>query len=88
VVKTAMTLRRLQNAQVRAFEASGLPEADYNRWAAQFNSTQDPVGFGIDMMDVKDRKKYIDGLDKAGKARLANSLRTATALGLISMPGQ
>lgn len=86
VVKTAMAVRRLQNAQVRAFEASGEPPSSYNQWATQFNAAQDPVAYGADMMSDADRKKYFAGLNDADRQRFLDSLRVATSLGLVSPP--
>ncbi|UIY28690.1 hypothetical protein LZK73_18340 [Neorhizobium galegae] len=86
VVKTAISLRRLQNAQTRAFEATGESPAEYGKWSAEFNSTQDPVAYGLDMMDGAQRQKYFKGLDQAGKAKFLNSLKTATKLGIIAPP--
>jgi len=86
VLKTAMSLRRMQNAQVRAFSATGQNPADYGQWSTEFNAQQDPVAYGFDLMDQKDRQKYFSGLNDADKTKFVNSLNTATQLGLIAPP--
>lgn len=87
VVKTAISLRRLQNAQIRAFDASGSNPADYAKWGNDFNASQDPVAYGFDMMDPAQRAKYVKGLDAKGKEKFIQSLRTAIDLGLVTPPG-
>jgi hypothetical protein len=86
VLKTAMSLRRLQNAKVRAFQASGEQPDAYNQWAAKFNSSQDPVAYGFDMMSPDQRKKYVGGLSQAERQKFVGSLQTATQLGLVTPP--
>lgn len=86
VVKTALSLRRLQNAQVRAFSATGQSPAEYSKWTTEFNATQDPVAYGFDMMDGSQRQKYFKGLSAPEKSKFLNSLKTATQLGVIAPP--
>lgn len=86
VLKTALSLRRLQNAKVRAFQASGEQPDTYNQWAAKFNSSQDPVAYGFDMMSPEQRKKYVSGLSPAERQKFVGSLQTATQLGLVTPP--
>jgi hypothetical protein len=86
VLKTAMSLRRMQNAKVRAFQASGEQPDTYNQWAAKFNSSQDPVAYGFDMMSPEQRKKYVSGLSQAERQKFVGSLQTATQLGLVTPP--
>jgi hypothetical protein len=86
VLKTAMSLRRMQNAQVRAFESSGQSPAGYGQWATKFNATQDPVAYGIDLMSPAERAKYYKGLSEPDKSKFIDSLNTATGLGLITPP--
>ena len=86
VLKTALSLRRLQNAKVQAFSASGEQPDTYNQWAVKFNSSQDPVAYGFDMMTPEQRTKYVKGLSAQGKQKFVTSLQTATQLGLVSPP--
>jgi hypothetical protein len=88
VAKTALALRKLQNAQLMAFEDSGLPESQYTKFAAQFNAGQDPRAYGIDMMDDKARAALIGDMQKRAaddpeRVRFLTSLRMAKKLKLI-----
>jgi len=87
VAKTALALRKLQNAQLRAFETSGLPESQFSRFATEFNALQDPRAYGIDMMTPEARAKLIGGLKGDEKTKFVQSLRTAIQLGLVQPPG-
>jgi hypothetical protein len=76
----------MQNAKVRAFQASGEQPSVYNQWAAKFNSSQDPIAYGFDMMSPEQRKKYVSGLSPAERQKFVGSLQTATQLGLVTPP--
>ncbi len=86
VLKTALSLRRLQNAKVQAFDASGEQPSTYGQWATKFNASQDPVAYGFDMMSPEQRKKYVSGLSPAERQKFVGSLQTATQLGLVTPP--
>jgi len=86
VAKTALALRKLQNAQLMAFEASGAPPSQYSAFASQFNAQQDPRAYGMDMMSPDARAKLIEGLKGDEKTRFVQSLRTAIGLGLVTAP--
>lgn len=86
VLKTALSLRRLQNAKVQAFNASGEQPDTYNQWATKFNSGQDPVAYGFDMMTPEQRTKYVKGLSVPARQKFVASLQTATQLGLVAPP--
>lgn len=88
VAKTALALARMQNAQVRAFQATGNPASEYSQAVAAWNAQQDPRAFGFDLMDDAARKKLVESLTPAEKTAFVNSLRTAVALGLVSPPQQ
>lgn len=86
VLKTSLSLSRLQNAQVRAFQSTGQGEENYSKWSNTWNSEQDPVAYGFDLMEPAQRAKYIKGLDKPGRERFVKSLSTAVNLGLVQAP--
>lgn len=87
VAKTALALRKLQNAQLMVFEKSGQPASNFTKFAAQFNADQDPRAYGIDMMNDDARATLINGLKGDERAKFAKSLRTAIDLGLVTAPG-
>jgi hypothetical protein len=86
VLKSAISLRRLQNAQVQSFAQSNASPSKYQQYGVQFSKDQDPVAYGFDLMEPAQRLKYFQGLDAAGKARFINSLKTATSFGLVNQP--
>ncbi|MGN8022254.1 hypothetical protein ACTJJ7_16245 [Phyllobacterium sp. 22229] len=86
VAKTALATRKMQNAQNRAFTASGQPAANYGKWTSEFNAQQDPVAYGIDLMEPAARTKYFQSLSAPDKAKFINSVTTATKLGLVTPP--
>lgn len=83
VAKTALSLRRLQNAAVRSF--TGTPD-QYLQYVTNFNASQDPRAYGLDLMSQDARKKLIEGLKGDEKTKFVQSLRTAIDLGLVSPP--
>lgn len=86
VVKTNLALRRMQNAQIRAFTATGKNPAEYSKWATEFNANNDPVAFGFDLMSGAERKKYFAKMSQADKQKFLSSLATATKLGIVAPP--
>lgn len=86
VAKTALALRRFQNAQVRAFDVSGLSPDQYTQFATQFSASQDPRAYGLDIMSPEARAKLIGGLKGEEKTRFVESLKAAIALGLVEAP--
>lgn len=88
VAKTALALSRMQNAQVRAFQESGLPADQYSQTVSAWNAQQDPRAYGIDLMTPAARAEMIGSLTGDERAKFAASLRTAIQLGLVSPPNQ
>lgn len=86
VVKTALSLRRMQNAQIRAFAATGQSPSGYGKWSTQWNADTDPVAYGFDLMKGPERAKYFKGLSAPEKQKFLQSLQTATALGIVAPP--
>lgn len=85
VAKTALALRRLQNASVRSF--NGSPE-QYLKFATDFNATQDPRAYGFDMMSPEQRAAMIGEMNDVEKTMFVRSLRNAVELGLVRPPAQ
>lgn len=92
VAKTALSLSRLQNAQVRAFGDTGLPPDQYSKYAKDFNATQDPRAYGLDLMAPAQRVTLIKSLKgdaskpDSEKGKFVQSLKTAMSLGLVTPP--
>lgn len=86
VLKSAISLRKLQNAQVQAFSQTGLPASEYQKWAQTWNKSQDPVAYGFDLMEPAQRVKYIKSLSPEKKTAFVQSLTGAVQLGLVERP--
>ncbi|THD45891.1 MAG: hypothetical protein E8A46_27880, partial [Bradyrhizobium sp.] len=59
VAKSALSLRRMKQAQLVAFEHSGLPESDYAKFASKWNAHADPRAYGFDLMTPAQRKRAL-----------------------------
>jgi hypothetical protein len=77
VAKSALSLRRMQQAEDLAFEKSGLPDRDRQKFSVQFNSSQDPRAYGIDMMGKEKLQKLLKGMTKKEREVFDNSVVTA-----------
>jgi len=62
VAKSALSLRRMQQAEIVAFEKSGLPDSEYQKFSVRFNNEQDPRAYGVDMIPKEKLKKLIEGM--------------------------
>jgi hypothetical protein len=94
VAKSALSLRRMKQAQLVEFEKSGLPDSDYTKWASQWNVGHDPRAYGFDLMSVDQRKKVLaslpEGKNGAPGPRDLFKLQVKAAhdAGIIKPPGQ
>jgi len=77
VAKSALALRRMQQAEDIAFEKSGLPDEDRQKFAIRFNQEQDPRAYGADVMGKDKLKKLIEGMSKTELATFKKSLEVA-----------
>lgn len=86
VAKAALAIRRMKQAQVDAFEATGKPENEYSRWASQWNKGQDPRVYGFDLMTPKQRNAVLSGLPPAKRSQFLMDVERASEMGLIRPP--
>ncbi len=86
VAKSALAIRRMKQAQVLAFEATGKPESDYSRWASQWNKSQDPRVYGFDMMTPAQRTAVLKSLPAAKQSQFLLDVQAAKDAGLIRAP--
>jgi hypothetical protein len=88
VAKSALALRRMQQAQLLMFEQSGLPASQYSQWVAQTTNKFDPRAFGIDMMNAQAKQKLLAQLNKnpTEKANFEATLKSAQGLGFLTPP--
>lgn len=86
VAKAALSLRRMKQAQLVAFEKSGLPESDYTKFASKWNVSADPRAFGFDLMSPAQRKSLIEGLPKGKRENFMMDVQDAAQQGIIHAP--
>lgn len=86
VAKAALSLRRMQQAQILAFEKTGLTPDKYSQWLAKQTNEFDPRAFGVDMMSDEAKSKLRKQLDKnpKDKAKFEKSLQIAHDLEFVT----
>lgn len=86
VAKSALSLRRMQQAQTAQFENSGLPESDYAKWASKWNSRQDPRVYGFDLMTPAQRQNVLKSLPAAKRDAFMLDVQKAEEAGVLNPP--
>lgn len=86
VAKAALSLRRMKQAQLLAFENSGLPESDYAKFAGKWNTSHDPRAYGFDLMSVDQRRKVLESLPENKRDLLKMDVQDAVTNNLFRMP--
>lgn len=86
VAKSALALRRMKQAQLAAFEQSGLPESEFGKFASKWNMTADPRAYGFDMMTPAQRRAVIESLPKGKRELFQLNVQDAAEQGLIRAP--
>ena len=77
VAKSALALRRMQQAQIIEFEKTGLPPDKYASWATKWGNTQDSRAYGLDLMGADKAEKLKKSLKGDDLATFMRSLRIA-----------
>lgn len=88
VAKSALALRRMEQAKQLTFEQSGEPEGNFSKWSAEFTNALDPRAFGVDLMDKSTLQKMYKQIDKnpTEAKRFDKSLDIAHKLGFVTPP--
>jgi hypothetical protein len=88
VAKSALALRRMQQAQIQTFERLGLPASQFSSWTAKQNNELDPRAFGVDMMSPEAKAKLSEQLrkNKTERDRFERSLEIAHSLQFVTPP--
>ena len=86
VAKSALSLRRMQQAAYLEFENKGLPDHQFSKWYARRVNEIDPRAFGTDLMNDKAKKKLLEQLNKdpVEKKRFEDSANLGVTLGFIT----
>jgi hypothetical protein len=78
LAKTLMSLGRMRQASVLAFQQSGLPDNQYTAWASKWSRDQDPRAYGADLMTPENRdalrKQLKPGSEQAKRFRASVDL--------------
>lgn len=83
VAKAALALRRMKQAQLEEFEASGLPESQYGKWAAKWNREQDPRIYGWDYMNDSQKKTFLSSVTGPKRDLIIMQLHRAAENGFV-----
>lgn len=83
VAKAALSLRRMKQAQLEEFEASGLPESQYGKWAAKWNREQDPRVYGWDYMNDSQKKAFLQSVTGPKRDLIIMQLHRAADNGFV-----
>lgn len=86
VLKSALALERMKQAQLGEFEKTGLPANQYSRWAAQWNNQQDARAFGVDLITKEKRDKMVKAMTPAEYEVYKKSLGIAHRSKLTEVP--
>lgn len=86
VAKSALSLRRMKQAQLVEFEKSGRPDSDYTKWASQWNLSHDPRVYGFDMMAPEQRKKVLSEMPENKQQLFMMAVQDAVTHGIIRTP--
>lgn len=86
VAKSAVALRRLSEARTRAFEASGLPDSEFAKFAGKWAREHDVRVYGFDMMTPGQRKKVLEGMPEAKRNLFLLDVQEAKNSGLLRAP--
>lgn len=82
VVKVNIGLERMKQANVAAFEASGLPPQNYNSFSSNWSRSVDPRAFMADQQTAKERAKMFNSMSATEKANYRNGVRAALQSGV------
>jgi hypothetical protein len=85
VVKTMLSLARMQHAKVAAAQQSGIAPEQYSSFASKWGAQQDPRAYGFDLMDDKAKATLRKELDAnpAEAQRFIQTYNTAQQLGIF-----
>lgn len=88
VVKANIGLERMKQAQVAAFNNSGLSPAQYQKFSSEWNRQVDPRVFIVDQMDANARTKLRDSMSPQQRQQFSTQYNNALANGWVGKVGQ
>lgn len=87
VVRAAIGLERMRQAQTMEFNQSGQPGSAYDRYQSGAAAKADPRAFMADHQTPDERKTMLDKMTASQKANYLVSLRLGMKHGLVSLGG-
>lgn len=88
VVKANLGLEDMQNAQIKAFNKSGQPSENYQKFATQWNSGVDPRVFVWNYATPINKTRIAEKMDATERATFFKQYNAALQAGYISRPKQ
>lgn len=86
VAKAALSLRRSQEARIKAFEDAGLPETDFAKFAGKWNREHDVRVFGWDLMTPDQRRAVMKDMPQGKRDLFQLDVEDAEKFGVIRPP--
>lgn len=86
VAKSALSLRRMKQAQLVEFEKSGKPDSEFTKWASSWNLSHDPRAYGFDLMTPDQRKKVLASLPESKQQLFMMAVQDAATQGIVKPP--
>lgn len=83
IVKAAIGLERMQQAQAQAFDESSLEPKDYNKWQVQWNKSVDPRAFILDQLDDAAQAKLVKSMKPSELKKLEATYNMGVQAGFI-----
>lgn len=84
VTRMNLALARAQQGRLAAFQATGLPPAQYSTWASNWNRQVDPRAFMLDVLPAAERAKMLQSITTpAGKQAILQGKAAAEQAGLF-----
>lgn len=88
VVKANIGLERMKQAQINAFDASGLPASQYQKFSTRWNSQVDPRVFIVDQLAPDKKAALRDSMSAAQRQTFTSQYNAALQNGWIPGQGQ
>lgn len=83
LAKVDLALRRMKHAQIIEATDRNVPEADYPKWAAKWNTGQDRRAYLFDLLPQDRQNKLLTSLKGDERKRFFESLRAARSTGVL-----
>lgn len=83
IIKTLIGLERATQAKNLAWQESGQPPQNYQKWSAQWNQQVDPRVFVSEELTPEERAKMYKGMSEKDRAKFRDSWKRARQAGIV-----